>query len=73
MNKFIRFFVAAILYIICWIVMFLVIPSISWVFGANFLDVVQLGPYIGFMITIGNTALGIVFSELFDKEYYFKP
>ena len=73
MNKFIRFIVAAILYILCWIAMFLVIPTIAWIFGAEFLDVAQSGAYCALMVIMGNILLGMLFHGFFDKEFNFKP
>jgi hypothetical protein len=74
MNKFTRFVIAAILYIVCWIVMFLIIPSIVWIFGGSFLEVAQHPAYILFVgLILINVFLGCIFYDLFDKDFHFEP
>jgi hypothetical protein len=43
-------------------------------FGGSFLDVIQHPAYILFVgIIINNVFLGVIFSDLFDKDFHFEP
>jgi len=74
MNKFTRFFVAMVLYIVCWLFLFLVIPSLTLLFGGSFLAVIQHPAYIiAFGVIIINIFLGCIFHDAFDEDFNFQP
>jgi hypothetical protein len=46
------------------------IPSIVWIFGGSFTDVSQDGVYAAFCTMILIPALGFLFAECFDDNFY---
>lgn len=73
MKKISRFLILAVIFSLCFIVLYSLFPSIVWVFGGSFKEVAQSVPYaiIGGGVTI--TALSIIFSETFDENFLVKP
>lgn len=73
MKKISRFLILAVIFSLCFIVLYSLFPSIVWVFGGSFKEVSQSVPYviIGGGVTI--TALSIIFSETFDENFLVKP
>lgn len=69
MEKLARFGILLLLYIISYIVLFTIIPSIAWMFGGSFTDVAHCAPYVAFTIVGYNCLLGVIFSECFDTNF----
>ncbi len=69
MEKLGRFSILLILYVIAFIVLFTIIPSITWIFGGSFLDVAHCAPYVAFCIVGYNCLLGTIFSHCFDENF----
>jgi hypothetical protein len=69
MEKLARFGILLLLYVISFIVLFTIIPSITWLFGGSFRDVAHCAPYVGFTIVGYNCLLGAIFSECFDTNF----
>lgn len=69
MEKLGRFAILFVLYVIAFIIVYSIIPSIVWVFGGSFTDVAQCAPYAAFCILFINISLAIVFSECFDTNF----
>lgn len=69
MEKLGRFAILLVLYVLSFVIVYTIIPSITWLFGGSFLEVAQCAPYAAFCIIFLNFALGFVFSECFDTNF----
>lgn len=69
MEKLGRFAILVALYIVSFIVVFTILPSIVWLFGGSFKDVAQSAPYVAFSVLFINLFLGVIFSECFDDNF----
>jgi hypothetical protein len=69
MEKLGRFSILLLLYVILFIFLFTIIPSIAWIFGGSFRDVVHCAPYVAFAIVGYNCLLGAIFSNCFDTNF----
>jgi len=72
MKKLSRFSILAALFVLSYIVLYSVIPSIVWLFGGGFTEVSQNPAYATIFTFIGVSALGFVFAECFDENFYSK-
>lgn len=69
MEKLGRFAILVILYVLSFVVMYTILPSIAWIFGGSFREVAQSVPYVAFSIILINPLLGFLFSECFDTNF----
>jgi len=69
MEKLGRFAILVILYVLSFVVMYTILPSIVWIFGGSFKEIAQSVPYVAFCVMFLNLFLGIVFNECFDNNY----
>jgi len=69
MEKLARFGILVILYIVCFVIVYTILPSIVWLFGGSFKEVAQSAPYAAFGIMFINLFLGVIFSECFDGNF----
>jgi hypothetical protein len=69
MEKLARFGILVLLYILSFIIVYSILPSVVWVFGGSFREVVQSAPYAAFGIMFINVFLGFIFSECFDTNF----
>ena len=72
MEKLARFFILLIVFVITFLLMYSTLPLIVWLFGGEFLAVVQHPAYVMFAGITLLATLGIVFSECFDTNFYSK-
>lgn len=72
MEKLFRFLIVSLLFVITLVLFYSILPSIVWIFGGSFKEVVQSPVYAIFFCTIGLPALGFLFSECFDEKFYAK-
>jgi hypothetical protein len=69
MEKLARFGILVLLYIVCFVIVYTILPSIVWLFGGSFKEVAQSAPYVAFGIMFINLFLGVIFSECFDGNF----
>lgn len=69
MEKLGRFSILLIVYVIAFIILFTIIPFVTWVFGGSFTEVAHFAPYVAFTIVCYNCLLGFIFSECFDTNF----
>jgi ABC-type Na+ efflux pump permease subunit len=68
-----RFATCAILYILAWLLLFTLIPSIAWLFGGNFRAIAQHPAYVLYVgILFINIILCAIFSECFNGDFHSK-
>jgi multisubunit Na+/H+ antiporter MnhB subunit len=72
MKKLLRFFTLVTLFVALFILCYSIVPSLTWIFGGSFKDVAQHPAYAIFAGLIVIIALGIVFNESFDDDFYSK-
>jgi hypothetical protein len=72
MKKLLRFFTLVTLFVALFILCYSIVPSLTWIFGGSFKDVAQHPAYVIFAGIIVIIALGIVFNESFDDDFYSK-
>lgn len=69
MEKLGRFAILLVLYVIAFVIVYSIIPSVVWIFGGSFLEVAQCALYAAFCIMFINIYLAMVFSECFDTNF----
>jgi hypothetical protein len=69
MEKLGRFAILTALYVLSFVIVFTIIPTIAWVFGGSFKFVAQSVPYVALSILFINLFLGVVFGECFDSNF----
>jgi len=69
MEKLFRFTLLAIIFILLMIFTLLIIPSISWLFGGEFVSVLQSPAHLMPMIILGCTVWGAIFNDCFDENF----
>ena len=69
MEKLARFGILVLLYIVCFVIVYTILPSLVWLFGGSFKEVAQSAPYVAFSIILINALLGVLFSECFDGNF----
>ena len=69
MEKLARFGILVLLYVLSFVIVYTILPSVVWIFGGSFRDVAQSVPYVVFSIMFINLFLGFIFSECFDTEF----
>lgn len=69
MEKLARFGILVVLYVLSFVIVYSMLPSVVWTFGGSFKEVAQSVPYALFGIMFINLFLGFVFSECFDTEF----
>lgn len=69
MEKLGRFSILLVIYVLAFVFLYTIIPSVVWLFGGSFRGVVQSAPYAAFGIIIYNSLLGVVFNECFDNNF----
>ena len=70
LMKFTRLLSCIFIYILLVILIYTIIPSIVWIFGGNFLQILQ-DPFYATCGTIASLICsGIIMSEAFDEDYY---
>lgn len=72
MEKLCRFVLLALIYLVLVFLSFLVIPSISWAFGGEFISVLQHPVHILFVLVGACTVWGCVFNDCFDENFLSK-
>lgn len=72
MQKLGRFFLLVVIYILLVCFSFLIIPSISWCFGGEFIIVLQHPAHILFGLIVYCIMWGIIFAECFDEDFMSK-
>lgn len=71
--KMLRLLVMCLVYVILWTLLFAVIPSITWLFGGSFTEIVSAPVYIIFSLIIYNIMLGCLFDITVDgADFTFK-
>jgi hypothetical protein len=69
MEKLARFGILVLLYVLSFVIVYTILPSVVWIFGGSFRDVAQSVPYALFGIMFINLFLGVIFSECFDTNF----
>ena len=69
MEKLARFGILVLLYVLSFVIVYTILPSVVWVFGGSFRDVAQSVPYVLFGVIFINAFLGFIFSECFDTNF----
>jgi hypothetical protein len=69
MEKLARFGILVLLYVLSFVIVYTILPSVVWIFGGSFRDVAQSVPYVVFAIIFINAFLGFIFAECFDTEF----
>lgn len=69
MEKLARFGILVLLYVLSFVIVYTILPSVVWVFGGSFIDVAQSVPYVLFGVMFINVFLGFIFSECFDTQF----
>ena len=69
MEKLARFGILVLLYIVCFVIVYTILPSLVWLFGGSFKEVAQSAPYVAFSVMFINLFLGVIFSECFDGNF----
>jgi hypothetical protein len=69
MEKLARFGILVLLYVLSFVIVYTILPSVVWVFGGSFRDVAQSVPYVLFGVMFINVFLGFIFSECFDTNF----
>ncbi len=68
--KMLRLLIISLVYVILWTLLFATIPSITWLFGGSFTEVVSSPSYIIFSLICYNLLLGCLFDKTVDGEDY---
>lgn len=69
MKKLARFTILAVCYIALSVLFYCVIPTISWIFGGEFLAVAQHPLHVLFVGGVILVLLGVIFGECFDNNF----
>ena len=69
MEKLGRFAILTALYVLSFVIVYTIIPSIAWVFGGSFKELAQSPTYAACCIVFINMFLGVIFSECFDTKF----
>jgi hypothetical protein len=69
MEKLARFGILVLLYVLSFVIVYTILPSVVWIFGGSFRDVAQSVPYVLFGVIFINAFLGFIFSECFDTQF----
>lgn len=69
-NKLVRIIGLVILFTILYILGLIIIPSIVWLFGGSFLEILQHPLYIMFISIFLFISIGILFSITIDGETF---
>jgi hypothetical protein len=69
MEKLARFGILVLLYVLSFVIVYTILPSVVWIFGGSFRDVAQSVPYVLFGVMFINVFLGFIFSECFDTQF----
>jgi hypothetical protein len=69
MEKLIRFSILSLTYLTLLILFYCAIPTVSWIFGGEFLSVAQHPMHVLFVGVLLIVMLGVIFSECFDSNF----